>query len=251
MARLRANTRPTSRERFAKSAAPARPAAGSTEARKAGPGASFATVPLSAHAPDRPVKGLSAVASDYVDFVYTPEPTDKSTKIVFIQVMRELIDGVPIKPSAAGSGYGYQDAATTGDLYHVDFTRGEKDPYYNGDDRGEWRGKQGNALAKEPKAATMSDGPEFSDAWFPNGASTLIWEFRTAAFSAAGEDRGSYYAYVDWSFTKVKKQDAATEVGASRSGDPGSQFRSAVDLFCASRGFVMPAPGDQAEGGAK
>jgi len=251
MLRLRTSARPTRKERSARMAPAAKPAGGSSESRDAGAGASFASVPLSASSADRPVKGLSAIASDYVDFVYTPEPTDRSTKIVFIQVMRELLDGVPMKPSDSGSGYGYQDGSTTGDLYHVDFQKGEKDPYYNGDDRGEKKGKQGNALAKKPTAATMSDGPDFADWWFPKGKSTLVWEFRTAAFSAAGEDRGSYYAYVDWTYTKVKKQPGVMEVGASNSGDPGSQFRSAVDLFCSNRGFVLPVPSDQAGGGQK
>lgn len=183
-----------------------------------------------------------------MNFVYRPEPADKSTKILFVQVMRELLDGVPAKPSAFHSYFAYQDADTTGDFRHVDFEDGEKDPFYNGDDFGLDGGDQGNALAKKPVAATMEDTPSYRDRWFPKGKSTLLYEFRTAAFSAEGADRGTYYGYADWTFTKVKRKRAITALVANKSGDPGSEFVGAVNLFCANHGFVMPAAGDK--GGA-
>jgi hypothetical protein len=74
----------------------------------------------------------SASGSGTVTSTYTPEASDKSTKIVFIQVMREILDGVPSKPSESDPGFTYQDADTTADFYQFDYVSGEKDPYYSG-----------------------------------------------------------------------------------------------------------------------
>src|ERR1022692_1319634 len=84
----------------------------------------------------RPGKKLFGTLSGPKIFcTYTPEPGDKSTKIVFIQVMRELLEGTPVLPSKLDAAFAYQDADTTGRRYHVDYVVGEKDPYYNGDDK--------------------------------------------------------------------------------------------------------------------
>jgi hypothetical protein len=108
------------------------------------------------------VHAISASGTGTVYTSYTPEAADKSTKIVFIQVMRELLDGVPVKPSVTSPYFSYQDADTTSDFQHVDYVRGEKDPYYNGDDPRDI-GTQGNAISKPrlplppgtPRSTTM------------------------------------------------------------------------------------------------
>lgn len=185
---------------------------------------------------------ISGTGSGTVATTYTPEAKDKSTKIVFIQVMRELLDGVPTLPSKIVPSFAYQDADTTGDFYHVDYVSGENDPYYNGDDAGDF-GVQGNAVSTPPVPASTSDTPNLSDAGMPAGASTVVWDFRTAAFSAAGDDQGTYYGYVDWAYTKPKGIAGATAVGATSSSDPGTKFESAVSLFNSNHGFKMPTKG--------
>src|SRR5262249_20142745 len=152
------------------------------------------------------------------------EPKDLGTKIVFIQVMRNLLDGTPVLPSRVFTGFSYRDKDTTSRFYHVDYTFGEKDPYYNGDDKKNDIGKQGNALAHVSggvagvlnailpgassfvdlviESATMFDAPNYNDSIFPAGKTLLRWEFRTAVFSAAGADQGTYYQYVDWAYEK-------------------------------------------------
>ena len=112
----------------------------------------------SACAAPMPGKMASASGSGTVTSTYTPEATDKSTKIVFIQVMREILDGAPSKPSESDPNFTYQDADTTADFYHVDYVSGEKDPYYNGDDPGDI-GTQGNAAVTPKVNATMQDTP--------------------------------------------------------------------------------------------
>ena len=193
------------------------------------------------------VRAISGSGSGTITSTYTPEPDDKSSKIVFIQVMRELLDGVATKPSVIAPAFHYQDADTTGDFYHVDYVSGEKDPYYNGDNSGDF-GTQGNAVATPKVAATTTDTPHYNEASFPPGKSKLLWEFRTAAFSAAGEDAGRYYGYVDWAYGKDKGAPEKTAIRATSASGPGGKFEAAVNLWNSNHGFAMPGRGGGAAG---
>jgi len=192
------------------------------------------------------VRAISAGGSGTVATTYTPEATDKSTKIVFLQVMSESLDGVLVKPSVAAPSFSYQDADTTGDFQHVDYVSGEKDPYYNGDDASDF-GIQGNAITKV--AASTTDSPSYPDAWFPPGKSKLLWDFRTAAFSAAGADAGAYYGYSDWTYLKDKGIAGKTSTKGTSTGAPGGKFESAVKLWNSNHGFKMPTKGGGVLGG--
>jgi len=209
----------------------------------------YAAVPLSTPLSDYSVKAMSASGSGTITSTYNPEPTDKSTKIVFIQVMKESLDGIASKPSVTDPAFAYQDGDTTSDLNHVDYVSGERDPYYNGDDAGDF-GTKGDATTKPPVAASTTDTPSYPDGNFPAGKSNLLYEFRTAAFSAAGADQGTYYGYADWTYAKAKGGPAATAVAGSKTGDPGSKFKGAVALFCSNHGFVLPTLGGSKLGGA-
>jgi len=195
---------------------------------------------------DPPARRLTASGSGRVDFTYTPEPTDRSTKIVFIQVMRELLDGTPVRPSAVDPRDSYLDADTTSDMDHVDSSRGERDPYYNGDD-GNDSGDRGDATSTPPRAATMDDRPDVPNLGQHNN---VRFEFRTAAFSAAGADEGTYYAYADWIYSRTATTFGDTSIIGIRAGDPGSRFRSAVARFCSNHGFTMPGAASYAGTGA-
>jgi LysM repeat protein len=177
-----------------------------------------------------------------VSIRYVPEPGDLSSKIVFIQVMRELLDGVASIPSVLDKGFAYQDVDTTPvDLFHVDYVSGEKDPYYNGDDPGLDGGQQGNAISTPTKSSIMSDTPNYNNSTFPAGKTTMKYEVRTAAFSGAGKDAGSYYRYIDWTYSRTKGSAAKLSIGSGGS-DPGPQFTAAVDLWCKNHGFKLPTP---------
>jgi hypothetical protein len=190
--------------------------------------------------PGNSVRAISGSGSGTVATTYTPEPTDQSTKIVFIQVMSESLDGQLVKPSVADASFNYQDADTTSDFHHVDYVSGEKDPYYNGDDAKDF-GPQGNALTKVP--ASTTDTPSYDDSAFPPGKSKLLWDFRTAAFSADGADAGRYYAYSDWAYQKDKGIAGKTTTKGTSFGPPGAKFESAVKLFNSNHGFKMPGSG--------
>jgi hypothetical protein len=216
-----------------------------------------------ADGPDAWTKLVATISGPRIDFVYTPEPKDLGTKIVFIQVMKNILDGTPVLPSKVFSGFSYRDKDTTARFYHVDYTAGEKDPYYNGDDKGNDIGKQGNAFAHvspgvsaflDPflpglsavidlvlESATMFDGPDYPDAFFPTGKSKVRWEFRTAAFSADGADKGTYYQYVDWVYEKEKGKAATLTLGTGGT-DPGPDFKAAVELWSKNHGFHLPKP---------
>jgi hypothetical protein len=186
-----------------------------------------------------PRAAISAGGAGTVSIRYSPEAGDTSTKIVFIQVMHELLDGTPVKPSAAHASFAYQDADTTADLYHVDFRSGEADPYYNGDDVGKDSGTQGKA--GPPKVdADMTDTPDYRDGHFPPGKTTLTWEFRTIAFSAAGPDKGTYYAYARWTYDKVKGSAATISHQGTSADTSLPKSRAAITLWASNHGFALP-----------
>jgi len=197
-------------------------------------------VPIAPDGARQGVKGMSASGDPSVAFKYSPEAGDKSTKIVFIQVMRELLDGTPAKPSESDATFAFQDADTTTDFYHVDYESGEADPYYNGDDRPQDFGTQGSV--GPPKVDSESeDEPDYDDADFPAGKSKITYEFRTIAFSAAGPDKGTYYAYAHWTYQK-EKGNAATITHQGTSTDTSlPKSKAAITLWASNHGFVMPA----------
>jgi len=183
----------------------------------------------------------AVIGEPEIKFEYTPEPKDKGTKIVFIQIVRDFLDGVRVRPPALGHWLDFKDPDTTGQGWCVDYNPGEKDPYYDGDDRGIDIGAQGNALAHPVVTATMHDGPGFSDGAFPAGKSKTLWQFRTAAFSADGADKGTYYQYQDWTFEKEKGKTSKLTKGLTGT-DPGQEFKDAVTLWCKNHGFSLPSP---------
>ncbi len=185
------------------------------------------------------VRAISASGTGTVATSYVPEASDKSTKIVFIQVMRELLDSAPTKPGLILPGFAYQDKDTTADLFHVDYVNGEKDPYYNGDDAQDF-GTQGNAQLTPKVAASTTDTPSLGDGSIPAGHTTVDYEFRTAAFSAAGADAGTFYGFVDWAFQKERGKASTTKIGSTSNSSPGSKFTDAVKLFSANHGFSLP-----------
>jgi hypothetical protein len=199
-------------------------------------GHSFGNVSVHPEAGDTARK-ISGSGTGKVNIDYVPETSDKSTKIVFLQVMREALDGKVKKPGDILPAFAYQDADTTSDGFHVDYVSGEADPYYNGDDAKDG-GTQGNGPAKV--TAKMDDTPTMRDTSFPAGSTHLRYEFRTSAFSAAGPDAGRYFGWVDWTFDKVKGKPATTKVGSTGSYGPGRYWQNAIKLWSTNHGFTLP-----------
>jgi hypothetical protein len=171
---------------------------------------------------------------------YSPEAADKSTKIVFIQVVQTSLDGTAVKPGTANANWSHLDADTTGDNYAVDHLSGEADPYYNGDDLGKDTGTQGNATSVSKVDADMTDTPNLSDAGFPAGKTVFKAQFRTMAFSAAGADKGTFYAYAKWSYTKEKGKVSSIAHEGVSTATALPQSRAAINLWCTNHGFALP-----------
>ena len=189
-----------------------------------------------------PASAISQSGAPKIIIKYAPEAADTSTKIVFIQVLRSLLDGAAAKPSAIHSSFSFRDADTTKDFYYVDYVSGEKDPYYNGDDPGDAGVNQiqGNATSSPKVTASMDDTPSFEDGHFPSGKTKLKHEFRTYAFSAAGADKGKFYAYAKWTFDKETGKASTLSHGGETTGGPVAEDKTAIDLWCTNHGFTLP-----------
>jgi hypothetical protein len=203
----------------------------------AGPaGHSFENVPVTT--PDN--LAISSSGDPTATIKYVPEATDKSTKIVFIQVVQTLLDGVAVKPGDCSAKYAHLDPDTTSDFYAVDYTTGEADPYYNGDDAGNDIGTQGNATSSPKVDAEMTDPPNYKDTSFPAGKTTFQAQFRTIAFSAAGADKGTFYAYAKWSYNKEKGKTASIAHEGTSTNTALPKSKAAIDLWCTNHGFALP-----------
>lgn len=184
--------------------------------------------------------GISSAGDPTITITYTPEASDKSTKIVFIQVVQTSIDGVAVKPGTANPAWSHLDADATADFFVVDHLAGETDPYYNGDDIGLDSGTQGNATSTPPVKADMTDKPNMSDAGFPAGKTKFKAEFRTIAFSAAGTDKGKFYAYTRWAYNKEKGNPSSISQLGTSTSTALPLTRAAIDTWCTNHGFVLP-----------
>jgi hypothetical protein len=181
---------------------------------------------------------ISSSGDPTVTIQYVPEASDKSTKIVFLQVVQTLLDGVAVKPGDCTAKFAHLDADTTGDFYAVDHTSGEADPYYNGDDAGKDGGTQGNAITGVN--ADMTDTPSYGDGLFPAGKTTFKAQFRTIAFSAAGADKGTFYSYAKWSFNKEKGKAASISHEGTSTETALPKSKAAINLWCTNHGFALP-----------
>jgi hypothetical protein len=190
-------------------------------------------------------------AGGQMNLLYFPEAKDESTKIVFIQVMRELLDGVPVFPSKldATPRSNFLDTDTTPRFYHVDYVQGMVNPWAADLAPGH---VSGSAFGPHPYApgtpAKFWDDPEFHDIVVDllgnvrAGPWHMKWEFRTAAFSAAGADAGTYYAYQDWSY-EVWDTGAWKSLRGPTGIDPGPDFKDAVSFWAGNHApFKVPTP---------
>jgi hypothetical protein len=218
------------------------PGSGQAKSFLAGPvsrGHDFSRLPV--FSTEGPTAAISGSGTATVSFKYAPEAKDKSSKIVFVQVMETLLDGKGVKPSTFGPTFNYRDADTTATFHSVDYLNGEKDPYYNGDDPQDG-GTQGNATSTPKVDATMNDTANIPDGAFPAGSSKATWNFRTAALSGAGADAGTFYQYIDWVYQKEKGKTGKATVGGTGTGSPGKGVTDALDLWNKNHGFTMPTP---------
>lgn len=176
------------------------------------------------------------VAGGSITLTYEPKKDPCCTKLVWIQVMQELVDGKPVKPSKIGDGY--MDADTTASGHHVDYKKGEKDPYYNGDDKADkFKGnQQGNTTG--PKNSTMSDTPNLPKV--PAGAKKVEWVFESWAFCAEGPCKGTWFKGRKWKYTKEKGKPGKVTDEGEAGKTPSKGFKDALDKWCKNHKFNLP-----------
>ncbi len=221
---------------------------------------------------DAPTHGTftGTVNGPRIDINYVPCPDTNCGKIVLVQVVcRKVIlkdDGwFPFMPSDATAAWTEKDASTVdgGKLCTVDYInnpvepeKGEKDPYYNGDDPqdgGDRGASTGSGNAADTKNATINDKPRYADRNFdwlrrkygdPVGKTIekVTLEFEVCAFCAEGRDRGANYGCYRWDYNQNPGQEgAASDAGGS--GGASGKFNEALDAWSAAHGFNLPRPG--------
>lgn len=188
-----------------------------------------------------------------INLTYIPICYENCTKIVFIQVISEkavFADGTfsYYTPSDSDAAWSYQDGDCVdgGKSSHVDFVAGERDPYYNGDDRpGRDSGKQGKHGSS--LNATMADRPKVGDgefdalsAKFGKNVAKVVYEFEDCMFCAEGKDAGKYYGCMTWTYEQEKGKDGSASQPGTTSSGPSDTFGRALQRWDGNHGFRLP-----------
>jgi len=173
------------------------------------------------------------------------------SKIVNIQFLRMVADGVPLKPGTYYSGFAFRDPVTTDALWYVDFLDGETTPDYqqNGTiGQTGYVNEAGSRIAWMPDTPATGGGDKgfFSDS-NPTGWKKVVYEFRTYSWCmASGKDGqcNTWYEAISWTFTKTwedardKRPGLVAVVDASIDPPIGANFLAAFKLFNKNFGFV-------------
>ena len=209
------------------------------------------TTPLSATSPPdpqavvdpsakNPNKG-SKTKGNRVDLVFDPDKSAKVTKcekIVHVQFIQYVADGVVVKPGDLWSGWKYRDKISTSDGWSIDCLPGENTPdYQQGTGDGSKNGGSRNA--------TMNDTPNIRD-FVPQGffdpvsnkTGTKIFTmtFETYAWCMKGPDCGHWYEGVAWEYKKTYQDNQKGDPGVStitnsNASGPSADKIAAFDKF--------------------
>lgn len=192
-----------------------------------------------------------------INLTYIPICIEKCKKIVFIQVIHQkavFADGSSsyYNPSDSSPDWSYQNNDAV-DGHVVDTLNGERDPYYNGDDKGSDNSAGQGEHGSPSKNSTIADRPRVSESEFTNlekkyskPVSKVVYEFEVCAFCAEGEDAGKFYGCMAWAYEQEKgKGDAggkASQPGTTNS-NPSEPFEKALAKWSKNHGFNLPKAG--------
>lgn len=184
---------------------------------------------------------------------FTFDPTDvcdvtPCKKLIFIQVKEPIgvkADGTTRPLTHAEQGFA--NAATLdADLINgrsVDYVFGEKDPYYNGDDSGDF-GQQGKQNGS-PVASSSNDTPNRTDGAYPPDIVKIMLKFEVAAFCAEGDNAGEFVGKLLWNWERAKGAagTSGTISGVAFSRDQPTQgFKDAANKWNTNHGFTAKFP---------
>ena len=128
----------------------------------------------------------------------------------------------------------------------VDYIKGEKDPYYNGDDTHIDSGTQGNHTVGNIINSTMVDAPDrssdFDDLNKTLGGKLKKYyiEFETCVFCAEGKDAGKYYGCIQWKYELTDNKGPGTSTKTGTTATPTKKTTDAVDEFSKNNKFKLP-----------
>ncbi len=154
-------------------------------------------------------------ATNQIDIKFTPDANNVNcAKIVFVQTVKIHFENATVYSwGALYSVWAYRDPDALADGTIVDHIFCEKDPGYNGDDRGAGTGNQDSGQQGKSQGngtpvtdATMSDNPGLPDAYFPGTKTMLTMEFETCAMCAVGNDPTTWASLgcIKWKLTRTK-----------------------------------------------
>jgi hypothetical protein len=178
------------------------------------------------------------------------------TRIELIQVIRQVgrrADGTERNLSYAERGFpnaAQRDSDKTAAGYVVDEPWGGRDPYATGMDPSDMLpGFMPGVQGPMPMPATFNDPPGLSDAGFPADIQRVIYRFEVNTFCSAGDDRGSYFGMVTWTWERPRGGAVTITAGASNRNQPTQEFLDAVALWNTRHGFRMPTAQPPTRGG--
>jgi hypothetical protein len=161
---------------------------------------------------------------------YTGDPNKITCKkIVFIQMVTVKIDGTVVKPMSKLTnlnGKHLDDDQLDGGGV-IDHVFCEKDPYYNGDDKPQDGGTQGNTDTGTP--SEMTDAPYIADSDLPNAGSVATVSFETCAYCV---DNNTFLDCITWTYTRTKGDSGkgTVTVGTTCAG-PSQNMKDAKTKF--------------------
>lgn len=164
------------------------------------------------------------------------------SQIVYIQVYKQFAvktDGTQVATNDSFWGLpAARDADFTPNMYVLDRINGKTIPYYH-----DGAGAGNNAAVGPPLPATSNDAPNQPS--FPTGYKGIVINFETAAFCAAGDDKGKYFGHLFWTFTQNQGQASGTStITSSNTNQPSADFSAAVAKWVADANhpYTLPTP---------
>lgn len=194
-----------------------------------------------------------------ITIVYTPgDEASTCDEIWLIQSVKIIatIDGkdkvlkpseTPGLPADVGKD---MDAEQASDGTTIDNFPGEKDPAMNGHDdtdNGERGFKKKDGSTKD---SNSKDGPDVVEPW-PKGMTKIRLEFEVAAFCAAGDDVGQFFACMTWVSEQEKGKKAKATKTGWKAGDCSQGFKDSLKKWEKQHKSPLPKPPYLLEQGRK
>jgi len=173
------------------------------------------------------------------------EKVKKCKKIVHVQFVRKYVDSKVIKPGDWASQWTYRNRLTTAAGWGVDCLASETTPdYQQGNGNGKKNG--GSKIAEIYDAPKTSNGDKmgfYHPTTKPDGVKLYRNEFATFAYCMEGDECGTWYEGITWTYRKTWQEMRDGKIGVSTITNynvaaPSQSHLDAFDKFNEEKGFV-------------